>query len=96
METTVVNITNGEAFDSFIGRPGPFGNPFVMKRRTEAERNRVCDEFRKHFYKRIEHDADFLRMVLSLKGKRLGCYCLPLRCHGETYVEFLNAQPESP
>jgi hypothetical protein len=29
----------------------------------------------------------------ELKDKRLGCYCKPLACHGDVYVELLNARP---
>ena len=89
METTVVNIRK-EPYDVYIGRAGKgqdgyFGNPF-----TGHDRIRVIKEYETYFYNRIKNDEEFKQRILELKGKRLGCFCKPLPCHGDIIAEYLN------
>lgn len=95
---TVVNL-NTEGHDVYIGRPGrgepgPFGNPF----RVGSGLPNGCDTreetiaaFQAWFRQRLTVDLDFLNQVLGLRGKRLGCFCKPLSCHGDHIAEFVNA-----
>lgn len=85
--TTVVNI-NYARFDQYIGRGSPFGNPYPIT--AEEGRDEVIRKFEIDFHARLKMDADFLRRVLALEGKILGCHCKPLRCHGDSIVKFLN------
>lgn len=87
--TSVVNIRS-EKYDVYIGRAGRgkngyFGNPF-----TNGSRQDVIDAYRTYFYERLKNDEAFLKDVISLRGKRLGCFCKPLACHGDVIVEFLQ------
>lgn len=83
-----------EAWDIYCGRPGPYGNPFVLKNEhDDAERNKVCDLFEAWL---AEHDGvmDELRAEVAKKqaqfGKvRLVCWCTPRRCHVASYVKRL-------
>jgi hypothetical protein len=99
METKVVNLHN-EPFDVYIGRAGKgqdgyFGNihtiqtccPVCFSRHDRAD---SIAHFKKDFLKRIERDIIFKKRVLELRGKTLGCFCKPLICHGDVYVEYLN------
>ena len=36
---------------------------------------------------RCEHDQEFRHIIKNLNG-RLGCFCSPLPCHGDNYVEL--------
>jgi hypothetical protein len=92
MSTRVVNMIH-EIHDIYIGRPGRghsglFGNPFRVGR--DGSRDEVIEKFRTYFYERIGKDPVFKAEVLKLKGKRLGCFCSPLRCHGDIIVEYLE------
>ena len=98
-ETVVVNLKT-EKCDIKVCRspkgkvpsppePGCFGNPFPLE---EYGREGCIAMFRDYFYKRIEEDAEFRKAVLSLKGKRIGCFCKPLNCHGDIYKEWLDQQ----
>lgn len=96
METRVVNIFK-EPYDVYIGRAGRgesgyFGNPFPLK--AGEDRGATKEKFVKYFYERIEKDAEFKEKVLSLQGKRIGCFCKQSNkevwCHGDVYVEYLN------
>ena len=94
--TRVVNIRRKEPYDVYIGRGSRWGNPYSMHDyadldtdREEMSRERVIEKFRYDF------ERGFLRFskeeLLSLRGKRLGCYCKPKACHGDVLAEHLNA-----
>lgn len=95
--TRVVNLRH-EAFDVYIGRKGRghdgyFGNPFRVP--PGEARGATIEKFRLYFTKRIKEDSEYRRRVLTLKGKRLGCFCKDENgegpCHGDVYVEWLHA-----
>lgn len=97
--TRVVNIKRGEVYDVYIGRAGhgldgTFGNPIRLE--DGEARGSTIQRFKAYFLERIEKDTEFRRRVLELKGKRLGCFCAPQRCHGDVYVEWLEGPEESP
>ena len=87
-----VNILNLCKFDSrdwinepinvYIGRGSPFflasiwGNPFMLK---DYSRDEAVCLFENHLFA----NRELLESVKELKGKKLWCYCAPLRCHGE-------------
>lgn len=100
MATTVVNIRDSQLYDVFIGRPSIFSNPFrIGKDGTRAE---VVYEHLIYFHRLLISDPIFKRAVLSLKGKRLGCFCHcwngigenPMYCHGDNIASYLNTLPE--
>lgn len=86
--TKVVNIKLDEACDVYIGRPSPFGNPYVIGR--DGTRDEVIAAFEKYFLFRVRNDPEFKAKVESLRGKTLGCYCKPLACHGDVIVRWLD------
>jgi hypothetical protein len=97
METTVVNF-KVEPCDVKITRTpkneipeppqfGCFGNPYPV---AKYGREKCIELYRQYFYERIESDVKFREAVLSLKGKRLGCFCKPLACHGDIIKEWLD------
>lgn len=83
--TTVVNRKK-KPYDVYIGRGSKWGNPFQMKDWSKEERDRVCDLYEEWFYKQ-QHLVDSLP---ELKDKVLGCYCKPLRCHGDFLARLVN------
>ncbi len=92
MKAAVVNIRK-ELFDVYIGRAGRgqsgyFGNPFSIG--AGVTREHAIESFRQYFYQRIENDREFSKRVEELRGKRLGCFCKPLACHGDVIVEWLS------
>ena len=87
--TRVVNKYK-EPFDVYIGRPSIFGNPYKIGK--NANRAEVLVAYSVYFEVRIEKDEDFRKEVEKLKGKRLGCYCKPLPCHGDVIVDWLETK----
>jgi hypothetical protein len=88
--TTVVNIHNAAPCDVKIDRTTIFGNPFRIG--PKQTREQAIARYRANFLIRVEKDEDFREAVLSLCGKRLGCWCTPLPCHGDVIVEWLAEQ----
>lgn len=89
--TEVVNLDRGDPYDVYIGRSGkgldgPFGN-YVEEGQNRYER---VERFREAFRQRLENDEAFRLAVEALRGKKLGCFCMPLRCHGMVIVEHLE------
>lgn len=98
---TVVNRRR-ESFDVYIGRGSKWGNPYSHKQGTKAKyvvvvasREEAISEYRKHLRALIECGAVTQDELLALDGKRLGCYCKPLACHGDVIVEFINLAKQS-
>ena len=73
-----------EAFDVYIGRPGPWGNPFVIG--EDGSRDEVIAKYRSHLWERVKASPEFVSKLASLHGKVLGCYCAPQPCHGDVLV----------
>ena len=73
-----------------VDRRSLWGNPFVMRNDSEAERKRVCDAFE-------EMAANWLPETIAalkkdLKGKSLACWCTPKRCHADTLLRIANEE----
>lgn len=72
---------SGERFVR-IDRQSPFGNPYELP--GDGDRDSVCDSFAIYFARKYSLHGQ----LSTLKGKVLGCWCYPERCHGE-YLIFL-------
>lgn len=96
---TVVNLRR-RPYQVYIGRANPglgesdgtFGNPFHIDGHSAdaAAREECIQKYARYLRDRLLADTEFRRKVLTLKGKVLGCWCMPKRCHGEVLVEWLN------
>lgn len=90
----ICNLRNEKpkySYDIKVDRSSVLGNPFVMK--TEADRDRVCDEYEEYFYKRLKDCTTMQRIIDFYKeyGKlRLFCWCYPKRCHAETIKRYIE------
>ena len=93
MKTKVVHCKK-EKYDVYIGRPGPWGNPFSIGK--DGTREEVIEKFRDWI-----KDQDLLMQEIeSLRGKTLGCWCcqtpsyyvegMKMICHGEVLMEIIN------
>lgn len=90
-KTVVVN-RKYEEFDVYIGRPSPLGNQFSAKL---IGRGPAISEYKKWFEAKLVASPEFKKYVESLKGKRLGCWCKPMSCHGDVVVAYLERKPDA-
>lgn len=89
--TKVRNRDLGEAFDVYIGRRTPWGNPFPIEHETNGKkRKEVIEKFKQYFEEEFINKPENLKHLLSLRGMRLGCHCKPLPCHGDVIADFIN------
>lgn len=87
---TVVNKRNS-SFDIYIGRGSYFGNPFQMQNHSILERNRVITLYKSYVKKLLKEEPNKFKTELrSLSGKRLGCFCAPLPCHGDVLINIFR------
>jgi ParB-like chromosome segregation protein Spo0J len=67
-----------------IDRRSDWGNPYEIP--GDGDRDQVCDSFELYFSRKIS-----LHIRLNeLRGKVLGCWCYPERCHGEHLIKQLE------
>lgn len=93
---TIIVARKNHPLAHYIGRPTPLGNPFVIG--GEWTRDIVCDRYEKWFHIMLaKHNDDVLReleRLLNIADQELtlilGCYCAPLRCHGDTIKKWLD------
>ena len=74
--------------DVYIGRPGPYGNPFVIG--PDRSRAQAIDEYRDWIAARPE----IVTQLALEQPKRLVCYCAPQPCHGDVLAELLLEQED--
>lgn len=82
-KTRVVHCKR-EAYDVYIGRPGPWGNPFTIGK--DGDRNQVIEKYRQW----ILQQPHLLSRLKELRGKVLGCWCKPLACNGDVLAQLAD------
>lgn len=78
-----------EPFDVYIGRPGKWGNPFIIGK--DGNRWEVIEKYRRW----IQTQPLLLESLSELSGKILGCHCSPLACHGDVLLDLLKQKRPS-
>ena len=82
--TNVVHCKRNQ-YDVYIGRPGPFGNPFKIG--PDGTREEVVEKYAEW----VLTQPELLAKIRSeLKEKVLGCWCAPKLCHGDIIAELAN------
>lgn len=80
-----------EPHDVYVGRPGPWGNPFSEVYGSAlykvATREEAISGYRGWLLAQPELVA---KAKAELAGKVLGCWCSPLACHGEILAAIAN------
>ncbi len=84
-----------EPFDVMIDRTTKWGSPFSNKPNSTApfKVKTRKESIEKHKEWLLNGDGQYLLKDLhELKGKILGCWCLPTQtCHGDILVELVNS-----
>lgn len=81
----------------YIGRPGPWGNPYSHEKDNLAlykVRNRA--EAIECYEAWLLNRPDLLARLSELNGMWLGCWCRPKACHGEVLARFVANPPTPP
>lgn len=83
MKTRVVHYKK-EDYDEFVGRPSKWGNPFIVG--LHGTHLECIEQHRKWIFTQPK----LLAELHELRGRRLGCYCAPARCHGDILAELAD------
>lgn len=81
----------------YIGRGSPLGNPFVIGK--DGGREAVCEKYQSWFEDQVRNrNPAVLQELYNIQTEaqshgwvKLGCFCAPQRCHGETIKAFLES-----
>ncbi len=84
----VVIYKNSEKYsyppeDSFLH------NPYA----SISDKNMACDMYYKYITEKLDEEninGIYHRTIKNLKGKKLGCFCSPSRCHGDELIKIYN------
>jgi hypothetical protein len=71
-----------ESYDVYVGRPSKWGNPIPLLR--EEDRETVLEKYKQY----LLNNDELLLSLHELKGKRLGCWCAPKKCHADVLAEL--------
>ncbi len=84
-------VHHSQPHDVFIGRPGKWGNPFVIG--VDGTRNECIKQFARYIRRR----HDLMRWIRQdLHDKVLGCFCKPgQRCHGHVLANIAEQEYEA-
>ncbi|MBQ0905497.1 DUF4326 domain-containing protein [Micromonospora sp. U21] len=67
------------------------GGGVVVRPDPDGTRNEILDKYRAYLLGR----PDLLALRAGLRGRRLGCWCVPERCHAEVIAELADSLPPS-
>ena len=81
--TTVVNLYK-DNYDIYIGRGSKWGNPYIIGK--DGTREEVINKYKEY----ILSSPNLMTSLSELKGKVLGCFCKPQKCHGDILVELTD------
>jgi hypothetical protein len=73
-----------DAFDVRIDRSTKWGNPFRIG--PDGDRAAVIEKYRAWIVGR----PDLMAALPELRGKRLGCWCAPMACHGDVLADLVE------
>jgi hypothetical protein len=91
-DTRVVHCQK-EDYDVYIGRPSEWGNPYthIKDKTTKANfivktRNEAISKYREW----VLSQPHLIEKLGALKGKKLGCWCHPKKCHGDILIQLIR------
>lgn len=94
----VVNLNN-ENYDVYIGRSksdlkiNKWGNPFIIGK--DGNRKEVIEKYEKYFITQLKLGNITISELQGLYGKKLGCFCKPLDCHGDVIKKYVLKSMEN-
>lgn len=90
--TKRVSIKSGKPYDVYVGRPGPYGNPWSSKPSKYAEhivesKSEAIEKYRNY----VLNNPELLDKINELKGKTIACWCDENEsCHGDVIIKINN------
>ena len=51
----------------------------------------VIKKYKNYIIEKISNNIELKNELISMKGKNLGCWCHPEKCHGYVLLEIINS-----
>lgn len=64
------------------------GNPYQVPK--DGNRNEVISKHKLYLIERMAKDKQFYNLVMSARGKDIGCWCAPDSCHCDVILLLAN------
>lgn len=96
----IANIKSQESYDTYCGRPGPWGNPIEIK--EGATRSQAVEQHQRWLNNLInETSVTYYELAMLTHApdgspRTVGCFCTPLLCHCHTLVRYSLAAWQGP
>lgn len=86
-KTDLATIRYAESKNLYVraDRFSDWGNPYEMDK--DGTRDEVIENYKNHY---IKYKPSLLLKIQNLKGKALGCWCSPLRCHCDVLKSLIK------
>ena len=65
-----------------------WANPYKID--TSTTREDVINKYKTYITDKINKNPFMKEELNKLKGKNLGCWCYPEKCHGDVLIELIN------
>ena len=72
----------------YPAKPSIFANPYKIGK--DGTREEIISKYKDYIINKLNGDASLVRQLISLKDKKLGCWCCPEYCHGNVLLELLD------
>ena len=98
----IVNRSNYDGHASYVGRPGPLGNPYSHVQSGMAEymvgtRDEAVDMYEPWLKEKLKTDndtsrafGDLVEVYEAFGHLVLSCWCAPKRCHAEVIAKLIE------
>jgi hypothetical protein len=88
-KTDLATIRYAESKGLYVraDRFSDWGNPFEMGK--DGDREEVCENYENHY---LPFKPSLLNKLNELKGKALGCWCSPEKCHCDTLKKLIECE----
>ena len=84
MTPRVVNMRSDPNWHVWVARPSIWGNPF------KAGKDGTREEVVARYEEWVQSQPHLVARLPELKGKNLGCWCAPKRCHADVLLRLAN------
>ena len=63
-------------------------NPFKLGK--DGDREEVIEKYKNYITDRLISEPELREKLKELKGKNLGCWCNPEKCHGDVLADLIS------
>jgi hypothetical protein len=73
----------------FPKNASPFANPFKVIEK-DCDRETAIDKYKTYIQDKLKKSPELKDLLLSYKGKTLGCWCHPEPCHADVLIAYIT------